>query len=83
MEKKIGTISIVVTDRTHIEELNRLLSIYGDIIVSRSGMPFREDNLFVISLVVKSDSDSVNALTGKLGRIKGIKVKSILININK
>ncbi len=83
MEKKIGTISIVVTDRTHIEELNRLLSIYGDIIVSRSGIPFREDNLFVISLVVKSDSDSVNALTGKLGRIKGIKVKSILININK
>ena len=79
MEKKIGTISILITNREIVENVNNLLSGFGDIIVARQGIPLREEELFVISLIVKSQADTINALTGKLGRLKGVKVRSILI----
>jgi len=79
MEKKIGTISILITNREVVENVNNLLSGFGDIIVARQGIPLREEELFVISLIVKSQADTINALTGKLGRLKGVKVRSILI----
>jgi putative iron-only hydrogenase system regulator len=79
MEKKIGTISILITNREVVEDVNTLLSGFGDIIVARQGIPLREEGLFVISLIVKSQADIINALTGKLGRLKGVKVRSILI----
>ena len=81
MEKKIGTISILISEREVIEYVNNLLSSFGENILSRQGMPLREDGLFVISLIVKSQADTINALTGKLGRLKGVKVRSVLIKI--
>jgi putative iron-only hydrogenase system regulator len=79
MEKKIGTISVLITNREVVEDVNNLLSGFSEIIVARQGIPLREEELFVISLIVKSQADTINALTGKLGRLKGVKVRSILI----
>ncbi|MDR2408322.1 MAG: hypothetical protein LBE13_09475 [Bacteroidales bacterium] len=81
MEKKIGTISILIVNRNVVADVNNLLSSFADIIVARQGIPLREDDLFVISLVVKGEADTINTLTGKLGRLKGLKVKLILIKI--
>jgi putative iron-only hydrogenase system regulator len=79
MKKKIGTVSILIINREVVAEVNNLLSSFADIIVARQGIPLREDDLFVISLVVKGEADIINTLTGKLGRLKGLKVKLILI----
>jgi putative iron-only hydrogenase system regulator len=79
MEKKIGVISILILNREVVEQVNNLLSDFAAIIVARQGIPLREDNVYIISLVVKSDADKINALTGKLGKLRGLKVKSILI----
>ena len=79
MEKQIGSINIVITDREAVAIVNRLLSQYADMIYSRNGMPLREENLCIISLIIKGSADDINAFTGKLGRIKGVKVRSILI----
>jgi putative iron-only hydrogenase system regulator len=81
MEKKIGTISILITDRDVITDVNKLLSSFADLIVARQGIPLREDGLFVISLIAKGDADIINTLTGKLGRMKGLTVKLTLIKI--
>ena len=79
MEKKIGTINILITDVNVVEEVNALLSSYGSIILSRNGMPLRDENISIITLVVKSDGDTINSFTGKLGRLRGLKAKSTLI----
>lgn len=79
MEKKIGIISIAITQQESVGNINNLLTSYANIILSRNGLPLRDEGVFVISLVVKSDGDTINALTGKLGRLSGVKVKSILI----
>ena len=79
MEKKIGTINILITDTNVVDDVNALLSSYGSIILSRNGMPLRDEHISIITLVVKSDGDTINSLTGKLGRLKGLKAKSTLI----
>lgn len=78
MDKRIGTISIFVSDKENIEKVNTLLSNYGDLIVSRMGVPYREKRVAVIVLIVDGTTDEIGALTGKLGNIKGISVKSAI-----
>lgn len=79
MEHRIGVIGIVVEDRENVQKLNSILSEYGDVIVGRMGIPYRERNLSVISLIIDGSTDEVGAMTGKLGSLKGVKVKTALV----
>lgn len=79
MEKRIGVIGIIVEEKQQIHRLNDLLSQYGTLIVGRMGIP-RHGSVNVISLIVEGDNDEIGALTGKLGALEGIMVRSALTN---
>ncbi|MGB3902494.1 MAG: TM1266 family iron-only hydrogenase system putative regulator [Bacteroidales bacterium] len=83
MEKKLGAILIVVQDRSAVKKLQEILTQYASIIKSRQGINIQEEGYNVITLVVQGDNDTLNALTGKLGRISGLKAKIISLNIKK
>lgn len=79
MERRIGVIGIVVENRKEVsDKINKILSDHGDIIVGRMGIPYKERGLCVISLIVDGTTDEIGALTGKLGALSGVKVKSAL-----
>ncbi|HAG06985.1 MAG: Uncharacterized protein XD69_0700 [Clostridia bacterium 62_21] len=79
METRIGVIGIVVKERRKMApKVNEILSMHADIIVGRMGIPYREKNLSVIALIVDGTTDAVGALTGKLGALPGVTVKSAL-----
>ncbi|MBN4063064.1 MAG: CopG family transcriptional regulator [Alkaliphilus sp.] len=78
MEKRIGVVAIVVESKENIEIANRILSEFGNIIVGRMGIPYREKNISIISLIVDGSNDEIGALTGKLGKVNGVNVKSAL-----
>jgi len=78
MEKRIGTITILVTDRHQSAQINNIISEYSEIILCRQGLPFRESPVAVISLIVEGNVDRINALTGSLGRISGIQSKAVV-----
>lgn len=78
MEKRIGTISILITDRTVTHCINDILSQYAEVIVARQGVPFRTRSVAVISLIVEGEMDQINALSGKLGRLEGVEVKLVV-----
>jgi len=79
MERRIGVIGIVIENRKEVsDKLNKILSDHGDIIVGRMGIPYKERGLCVISLIVDGTTDEIGALTGKLGSLSGVKVKSAL-----
>ncbi|ADQ03714.1 NikR nickel binding protein [Caldicellulosiruptor owensensis OL] len=79
MERRIGVIGIVVDNRKEVaDKLNKILTEHGDIIVGRMGIPYKERGLCVISLIVDGTTDEIGALTGKLGSLSGVKVKSAL-----
>ena len=78
MDKRIGIVGIVIDDLTCVEKVNTILHEYSSLIIGRMGIPYRERNVSVISLIVDGSNDEISALTGKLGRISGTSVKSMI-----
>lgn len=79
MEHRIGVIGIVVEDRINAQKINSILGDHNEVIVGRMGIPYRERGVSVISLIVDGSTDEIGAMTGKLGNIKGVKVRSALV----
>ena len=74
---RIGVIGIVIEkDRSAAGRVNELLSEYGDYIIGRMGVPDLKDEVFVISVIIKAENEVISALTGKLGKIPSVNVKS-------
>jgi putative iron-only hydrogenase system regulator len=77
-ESRIGVVGIIIEDTDKTEEVNRILHIHANLVVGRIGIPYLQRKVCIISLVVDGTSDEISALTGKLGKIPGIQVKSAL-----
>lgn len=75
---RLGFVGVVVEDRAQAEQVNRILSGFGDIIRGRIGIPDHETGHAVIGLVVEGTNDQVGAMTGKLGNLPGVTVKSAM-----
>lgn len=78
MQNRLGVVGIVVEDSSAAEEINAILHEYAGIIVGRMGIPYRERGVSIISIIVDGTNDEISALTGRLGRVHGISVKSAL-----
>lgn len=77
MDTRIALIGIIVEDTNDIERLNNILHEYGQYIIGRMGIPYRQKNVNVISVVIDASNDVISSLSGKLGMIKGINVKTV------
>ncbi len=77
METRVALIGIIVEDVDAVEKLNGLLHDYGQYIIGRMGIPYREKNINIISVVVNAQADIISTLAGKLGMIKGVSVKTV------
>lgn len=77
MESRIAAISIIVEDPDSVEALNGVLHEYSACILGRMGIPYREKNLSIICLALDAPTDTINALTGKIGRLSGVSAKAV------
>ncbi len=78
MENRIGAVIVIVTEEGDIQRINSIISEHSELILGRQGIPLRDRSTNVISLVLEGNTDHIGALTGKLGRLPGVKVKSVL-----
>ena len=78
MEKRIGTVTVLLLDRTVASLVNSVISRYSDIILARQGLPFHDRTIAVISLIVEGDVNQINALSGQLGKIDKVEVKAVV-----
>lgn len=79
MLKRIGVIGIVIHEpKTIVDKVNVIVSNYSHLIVGRMGIPKHEEQIGVIALIVEGNTDDIGALTGKLGNLPGVIVKSAL-----
>lgn len=76
MEKRIGVVGVIVEDLNKAQKVNAVLHEHADLIVGRMGIPYRERGISVISLIIDGSSDELSAMTGKLGNIDSVSVKS-------
>ena len=77
METRIALIGIIVEDTRSAEKINHLLSTYGEYIIGRMGVPYREKGISIISVSIDAPNDIISALSGKLGMLPGVSSKTI------
>jgi putative iron-only hydrogenase system regulator len=79
MGKRLGFVGIIVHNRKKTAPLvNNILTEFGDLIIGRMGIPHVKREHSVIVVIVDASTDELGALTGKLGKIDGVSVKSAL-----
>lgn len=76
METRVAVLSIIVESEDAVARLNDLLHSYGRYIIGRLGIPYRQKNVNIICIAIDAPNDEINALTGALGRIRGITAKA-------
>ena len=79
MEKRIGTIIILVKEKENVQQLNSILTHHASIIIGRQGIPLRDRSINIISLIIEGTINEINALTGQLGKLRGLTAKATLV----
>ena len=77
METRIALVGIIIEDIDAAAQVNAVLHLYAEDIVGRMGIPYRQRNVSIISVVVDAPQNKISAMTGKLGMIPGVSVKTI------
>ena len=78
MERRIGFVGIILENRENVDAVNHVISGHSELILARMGLPCREKGISVITLVVEASTDERGSLSGRLGKIAGVSVKSAL-----
>lgn len=76
MEKRVAVMSIIVEDKTVIEQINALLHEYRECIIGRMGLPYRQRNINIISIAIDAPQNDIAALAGKIGKLPFVSVKT-------
>ncbi len=76
-ENRIAVLSIIAEDRTKSPEINSVLALFGDYVVGRMGIPYKQKDVFVICVVVDAPVEIINNITGKLGMIEKVTAKTV------
>lgn len=76
METRVAVLGIVVENTDSVERLNGLLHDYGSYIIGRMGIPYREKGIHVISVAMDAPQDTIASLSGKIGMLAGVSVKT-------
>ena len=81
METRIAVMGIIVENINSVEELNRLLHQSGKYIIGRMGLPYRDKKVHIVSIAIDAPQDVISALSGKIGNLDGISVKTAYSNV--
>ena len=81
METRVAVLSIIVEDIEAAEKINALLHQYREYIIGRMGIPYRDKGISIISIAIDAPQDIISTLSGKIGRLKGVSVKTAYSNV--
>ncbi len=75
-EKRVAVISIIVEQPDCVIQINEILHSASDYIIGRMGIPYREKNISIISIVIDAPLNVINNVSGRLGRVQGATAKT-------
>ncbi len=81
METRVAVMSIIVENADSVEKLNSLLHEYGQYIIGRMGLPYPKKNVNIISIAIDAPQDLISALSGKIGKLSGVSVKTAFSSV--
>ena len=77
METRVAVMSIIVSEPSSVEKINSLLHDYAEYIIGRMGIPYRNKKISIISIAIDGPQDKISALSGKIGNLNGVNVKTL------
>ena len=83
MQTRVAVMSIILEDSACAEAVNAVLHQYGQYIIGRMGIPYREKNLSIISIAMCAPNNVISAMSGKLGMLPGVSTKTIYAKTEK
>ena len=75
-EKRVAVISVIVEESDRVNQINEILHSASDYIIGRMGIPYREKDINIISIVIDAPVNIINNISGKLGRLPGVTAKT-------
>ncbi len=81
METRVAVMGIIIENPETVAQLNAVLHDYADFIIGRMGIPYRERKINIVSIAIDAPQDTISALSGKIGNLNGISVKTAYSNI--
>ena len=81
METRIAVMGIIVENLESVEALNALLHDYGKYIIGRMGIPYRERGVSIVSIAIDAPQDVISTLSGRVGALDGVSVKTAYSNV--
>lgn len=80
-ESRVAVIGVIVEEPESVEELNAILHDHAPCILGRMGIPYRERNINIISVAIDAPQNVINTLSGRIGKLPGVSVKTAYSNI--
>ena len=81
MQTRVAIIGIIVENPGSVSRLNEILYEYGEHIIGRMGIPYREKGINIISIAIDAPQDVISSLAGKVGRLDGVQAKTAYSSI--
>ncbi|SER43901.1 TM1266 family iron-only hydrogenase system putative regulator [Lachnobacterium bovis] len=81
METRVALLSIIVEDLSSVKPLNDILHLYSEYIIGRMGIPYKKRGICIISIALDAPQNTISTLSGKIGKLKGISVKTAFSKI--
>ena len=78
---RIAVIAVIVEKKEATERLNAILHDYGEYIIGRMGVPYKQRGVNIISIAIDAPEDAINALSGKIGKLDGVSSKIAYSNV--
>ena len=76
MENRVAVIALIIENTESYTGINNILHEYSSYIIGRMGIPYREKNISIMSVAVDAPMDVINTVSGKIGRLDGVSVKT-------
>ena len=81
VETRVAVISIIIENPASVQVMNEILHDYGEYIIGRMGIPYREKEINIISIAIDAPQDKISALSGKIGKLEGVSSKAAYSNV--
>lgn len=76
MDSRVAVMSIIIEDKDAVEQVNAVLHEFGECIIGRMGIPYRQRKINIISIALDAPQDTISALSGRIGKMAGVSVKT-------
>ena len=77
MDERVAILAILVSNSESVATINEYLHDYADYIIGRLGLPYRQKNINIITVILDAPQDKVSALAGKIGKLQGVSAQTL------